>query len=372
MMQHVQVLAPHSLNVYVIVNSQFVKLLKLYTMKTLKLLFLTLFTVISVNVFSQAQVFVTNTSGPNMCDGTATLDCTNVDTLSIIWQQIAQLPDIIPSAFPFALLCAGNYSVTYNTTSGYQDTLFFTILEGVPSPCQGYELNMSTTNSLDSITCDGSATVTVINGLAPFSYNWIGIGTLTTNTVTNVCPGAYYCEVTDANGCIDVTYGDVLDASQLTGDTLVINGGSGCSPSVGTSTATLEDCFLDFYSVDTAFISLINYPSNPMDSLMVVWSVVDSTGMTMSNYTVYYPGLGMGCNELQFILYCFQKSSTIHTIVMTSAVSVSYSGIEELSDNSKQLIGVSDLMGRSCSLESGKIQILYYNDGTTEKRFVHE
>ena len=341
-------------------------------MKKLKQLFLTLFSVISVPVFSQSQVYTTNTSGPNMCDGTATLDCTNVDTMSIIWQEIAQLPDIIPSALPSALLCAGNYSVTYFTTSGSQYTLFFTILEGVPSPCQGYELTMTTTNSLDSITCDGTTTVTVINGLAPFSYNWIGIGTFTTNTVTNVCPGSYYCEVTDANGCIDVTYGDVLDASQFTGDTLIINGGSGCSPSLGTLTAMLEDCFLDFNSVDTAFISLITYPSNPMDSLTVDWSVLDSTGMSMQNYTVYYPGLGMGCHELQFILYCFQKSSTIHTIVMTSAVSVSYSGIEELSGNSKQLIGVSDLMGRACSLESGKIQILYYNDGSTEKRFVHE
>lgn len=339
-------------------------------MKKLKRLFLALFSVISLNVFSQAQVFTTNTSGPNMCDGIATLDCANVDTLSIIWQEIAQLPSVIPSAFPSALLCAGNYSVTYSTTSGFQETLYFTILDGVVSPCLGYQLIMSTTNSLDSITCDGTATVTVINGMTPISYNWIGIGPLATNTMTNLCPGIYYCEVTDANGCQDVTWIDVLDASQLTGDTLVINGGSGCSPSVGTSTVMLEDCFLDFYSVDTAFISLITYPTNPMDSLMVVWSVLDSTGMSMQNYTVYYPGLGMGCNELEFILYCFQKSSTIHTIVMTSAVSLAFSGIDEVTGNSKQLVGVTDLMGRSCSLESGKIQVLYYSDGTTEKRFI--
>ena len=341
-------------------------------MKKLKRLFLTLFSVISLNVFSQAQVFTTNTSGPNMCDGMATLDCTNVDTMSIIWQEIAQLPSVIPSAFPSALLCAGNYSVTYSTTSGFQETLYFTILEGVVSPCLGYQLIMSTTNSLDSITCDGTATVTVINGMAPISYNWIGIGTLTTNTTTNLCPGIYYCEVTDANGCQDVTWIDVLDASQLTGDTLIINGGSGCSPSIGTSTAMLEDCFLDFSSVDTAFISLITYPTNPMDSLLVVWSVLDSTGISMQNYPVYYPGLGMGCNELQFILYCFQKSSTIHTIVMTSAVSVAFSGIDELSGDTKQLIRVSDLMGRETVIQANKILIYTYSDGSKEKIFIHE
>ena len=86
-------LTPHSLNVYVLENSELVKRQKQYTMKKLKRLILTLFSVIFLTVFSQAQVYTTNTSGPNMCDGTATLDCTNVDTMSIIWQEIAQLPD---------------------------------------------------------------------------------------------------------------------------------------------------------------------------------------------------------------------------------------------------------------------------------------
>jgi hypothetical protein len=365
-------LTPHSLNVYVLENSELVKRQKQHTMKKLKRLFLTLFSVIFLTVFSQAQVYTTNTSGPNMCDGTATLDCTNVDTMSIIWQEIAQLPAVIPSALPSVLLCAGNYSVTYFTTSGSYDTLFFTILEGVPSPCQGYELNMTTTNSLDSITCDGTASVTVINGLAPFSYNWIGIGTLATNTITNLCPGNYYCEVTDANGCQDVSWADVIDSSQLTGDTLIIYGGSGCSPSLGTSTVMLEDCFLDFNSVDTAFISLITYPINPMDSLNVVWSVLDSTGMSMANYTVYYPGLGVGCNELEFILYCFQKNTNIHSIVMSSSINVAYSGIEELSGNMKQLIGVSDLMGRETSVQPNQLLIYTYSDGSKEKIFIQE
>jgi hypothetical protein len=270
------------------------------------------------------------------------------------------------------LLCAGNYSVTYSTTSGFQETLYFTILEGVVSPCLGYQLIMSTTNSLDSITCDGTATVTVINGMAPISYNWIGIGTLTTNTATNLCPGTYSCEVTDANGCQDEAWVDVLDASQLTGDTLIINGGSSCSPSIGTSTAVLEDCFLDFSSVDTAFISFMTFPTNPMDSLMVVWSVLDSTGMTMQIYPVFYPGLGMGCNELEFILYCFQKNTNIHSILMSSSINVAFSGIEELSGHTKQLIRVSDLMGRETSVQSNQLLIYTYSDGSKEKIFIQE
>ena len=308
-----------------------------------------------------------------MCDGTATLDCANVDTMSIIWEEIAQLPSILPSSSPFATsLCAGSYSVSYYTTSGSHDTLFFTILEGVPLPCQGFALSMTTTNSLDSFTCDGTTNVTVNNGMAPFSYHWIGIGILTTNILTNLCPGIYYCEVTDVNGCTDVISEEVLDASQLTGDTLVINGGSGCSPSTGTSTVILEDCLLDFNSVDTAFISLITYPTNPMDSLMVVWSVLDSTGMSMQNYTVYYSGLGSGCNELQFILYCYQKNTNIHTIEMSSSIHLAFSGLEELSGNAKQVISVADLLGRETNVQANKLFIYTYSDGSKEKIFIQE
>jgi hypothetical protein len=335
-------------------------------MNKLKRLFLALFSVISLSVYSQAQVYTTNTSGPNTCDGTASLDSTNMGITSISWIPY-DTGITIHGVFNWTNLCPGNYLLMY-TANTIPLAELVTI---VYTPCQGYSLTSTATNSTNSTTCNGSAMITA-NGLAPYSYMWSNIGALTTNTATNLCPGTYYCEVTDANGCQDEAWVDVLDASQVTGDTLIINGGSGCSPSVGTSTAMLEDCFLDFNSVDTAFISLITYPTNAMDSLMVVWSVLDSTGMSMQNYTVYYPGLGMGCNELQFILYCFQKSSTIHTIVMTSTVSVAFSGIEEVSGNNKQLIGVSDLLGRSCSLESGKIQILYYSDGTTEKRFVLE
>ena len=80
----------------------------------------------------------------------------------------------------------------------------------------------------------------------------------------------------------------------------------------------------------------------------------------------------MGCNELQFILYCFQKSSTIHTIVMSSSVSVEISGIDELLGDTKQLIRVSDLMGRETVIQANKILIYTYSDGSKEKIFNHE
>ena len=60
-------------------------------MKNLKLLLLTLLSVLSFNLFSQTQVYTTNTTGPNICDGTAVLDTTNINMTSIYWQGMGMI-----------------------------------------------------------------------------------------------------------------------------------------------------------------------------------------------------------------------------------------------------------------------------------------
>ncbi|MES2760684.1 MAG: T9SS type A sorting domain-containing protein [Bacteroidota bacterium] len=48
--------------------------------------------------------------------------------------------------------------------------------------------------------CDGSLTVGMMGGTAPFNYVW-SPGGQTTATATNLCPGSYSCTVTDFYGC---------------------------------------------------------------------------------------------------------------------------------------------------------------------------
>ena len=47
--------------------------------------------------------------------------------------------------------------------------------------------------------CDGSATASIIDGVAPFTYSW-ATGE-TTESIYNLCAGVYACTVLDANGC---------------------------------------------------------------------------------------------------------------------------------------------------------------------------
>jgi hypothetical protein len=333
-------------------------------MKKLKLLFLTLLSVISLNLFSQTQVYTSSTSGPNICDGTAVLDTTNLTMTSIVWQGMGMI--INQGSYMVTNLCPGTYGVSF-ISNNTPITLTFTITAG----CAGFGITTTSVNSTTATSCDGTITVNVNGGTAPYIYLWTN-SFLTTNTLTNLCPGIYGVEVTDANGCSDVTDVNILDSTQMVGDTLIINGGSGCSPSIGTSTVVLEDCVLDYNAVDTAFISLITYPTNPMDSLEVVWSVIDTNNVLMSNYTTYYTGLNTGCNELQFVLYCFQKSTNIKTIVMSSSVNVQFVGIKELSGNSKQLVSVTDLLGRETKIQPNKVLIYTYSDGSREIKYINE
>jgi hypothetical protein len=57
---------------------------------------------------------------------------------------------------------------------------------------------------------------------------------------------------------------------------------------------------------------------------------------------------------------------------MTSSVSLAFSGIEELSGDTKQLIRVSDLMGRETVVQPNKLLIYTYSDGSKEKIFIYE
>ena len=99
-------------------------------MKNLKLLLLTLLSVISFNLFSQVQVYTSNTSGPNICDGTAVLD-TNLNLSSIYWQGMGMI--INQGSYYVSNLCPGTYSVSF-LTNGTPVTLTFVITAGNFNP----------------------------------------------------------------------------------------------------------------------------------------------------------------------------------------------------------------------------------------------
>jgi len=136
-------------------------------MKNLKLLFLTLFSLISLSVFSQTQVYTTQTSGPNICDGTAVIDTTNINMTSIFWQGMGAI--INQGNYMVTGLCVGTYGVTFNTSNGTPVTLTFVITSGTFNPCTNFSGYITT---IDSTINDGYMTANITGGTAPYTYQW--------------------------------------------------------------------------------------------------------------------------------------------------------------------------------------------------------
>ncbi|GAB4248432.1 MAG: hypothetical protein Kow0079_00510 [Vicingaceae bacterium] len=123
------------------------------------------------------------------CDGSATAVVSGgTAPFSYLWSNNATTSSI-------TALCAGNYSVTVTDSKGCTANANIVLGEGTAISAT---IN---TNDATCGVCDGSATATGSGGNgAPFTYNWIPLGQ-TTNSVNNLCPGAYTLEVADNAGC---------------------------------------------------------------------------------------------------------------------------------------------------------------------------
>jgi gliding motility-associated-like protein len=133
-------------------------------------------------------------------------------------------------------VCAGTYTVTVTDLAGCTATTTATVTE--PS---------AVTESVTGITpascngiCDGSATVTLSGGTAPYTYTWSNGNT--TNNPADLCAGTNTCDWQDANGCagtatVTITEPAVITASITPVSTICIgqsaslsavaNGGNG-------------------------------------------------------------------------------------------------------------------------------------------------
>jgi hypothetical protein len=193
---------------------------KLLIMK--KLLFmLTVFLSVATTNFSSAQaVSAVNTTAPGVCDGYAVLvDSVNVNPTSIYWASSGAV--IQQGGYYVSGLCAGTYTVTYTNGSGMSQTYTFIIQDGAGNPCSGFYADVITTAVTDTVACDGAIDVFPYGGSAPYTYSWGSPTFGSSSSVTGICPGSYYCVVTDAAGCTYTVQCTVIDSTN--------NGGNPCS-----------------------------------------------------------------------------------------------------------------------------------------------
>ena len=148
---------------------------------------------------STSPITVSYTSSDISCnglnDGTATVVISGgVAPYNYLWDDINAQTSSTATA-----LIAGTYTVTITDANSTIATQSVVISE--PSA-----LNLTNISSVDA-TCigcaDGTATVTVSGGVAPYTYLWDDINAQTSSIATGLTAGNYTMSVTDANGCND-------------------------------------------------------------------------------------------------------------------------------------------------------------------------
>ncbi|HEU4718609.1 MAG TPA: gliding motility-associated C-terminal domain-containing protein, partial [Bacteroidia bacterium] len=149
----------------------------------------------TINVTAVSPIALTVASAPascGNCDGTLSVTPSGgASPYTYNWSNA------LPNQPNQTNLCAGIYSVTVTDASGCANSFTLTMNNsGGPTG----ETVVSNDASCPA-SCDGSATVTPIGGAAPYTYVW-NPGGQTTNSLTNMCAGSYFLQVTDTNGCI--------------------------------------------------------------------------------------------------------------------------------------------------------------------------
>jgi hypothetical protein len=241
------------------------------------------------------SIYASNPSAPGNCDGSAVGVTSNgTPPFAYVWQNGETTEQILNQ-------CEGSaVSVTITDAAGCVGTSSYIYSDSLN---WNYDLGgyvYSGTTNMDG-SCDGTAFVDVWGGQAP--YTFIHQDGQTSQEVSGLCAGIYSVFVTDASG-------DSLLLNYIVSNPSDIYNGGNYTDSIVVDTLTydiIEDCNIDFLTLDSAFISDLIYLSN--DSIQVIWSVIDANGLTnvVQDYAIT---TGIGVYELFLQIFCPQRSGS--------------------------------------------------------------
>ena len=206
------------------------------------------------------------------------------------------------------MLGAGMYSVISNDADGCESSISFEINE--PS----FTLNINDSVNASNGVCNGSIDIIVIDGTAPFLFNW-NTGD-TTEDLSGLCAGFYSVTVSDSNNCqinnsyiieneYDSTITSFVDTISVVIDTCLFN------TSVPIDSANIYD--FEIISIDSAITNWVFWQAGSAIYLDVVVS--------------YTPGL----NLIYLEIICLNKATNIYKFYgIFNSESVNVSKVEKI------------------------------------------
>ena len=188
------------------------------------------FSVIPAAITSPSPVSITPTvlqPSCGQCNGSATvLPTGGTPTYSLVWSNTQTGTNI-------SNLCAGVYMVQITDGNGCVSNS--NVIINSSSTITGETITQS--NISCAGVCDGTVSVTAIGGTGPVTYNWVHNNSAS-QTLTGLCAGTYYCNMTDANGCSRTASVTIAPASVLSFTSHVTQ--SSCSSNTGSVTVSVS------------------------------------------------------------------------------------------------------------------------------------
>ncbi|MEO9533596.1 MAG: gliding motility-associated C-terminal domain-containing protein [Crocinitomicaceae bacterium] len=144
-------------------------------------------------IFSQTDIVCFGS-----CDGSATVTVNSGGTPAYTYQWDDPLLQTTPTALN---LCAGVYTVTVSDQNLCDSVITYTIAEPTEIVIDTNVINSSCFNS-----CSGAAYITAVGGTGAYTFEWFDAITglplgVNNDSITNLCPGSYYAQITDAALC---------------------------------------------------------------------------------------------------------------------------------------------------------------------------
>ena len=252
---------------------------------------------VDVNVADFTSPLVSTTpSDPGSCNGTGTVQTDPSGSFSISWSN----------GFDGSVvngLCAGVVSVVVaETTFGCVYQAYGLVEENGTSYPLSTQISLNDA-SVDGL-CDGTAEFFAYGGVSPYTYelfdaNYSLIGS--NPSISGLCSGLYKIYISDSQGTIDSTSFYIADPGNVYSsdpyadssiiDTLFVD--------------LIEDCIIDFETIDTVWVSQITYPN--ADTAIVTWAIQDING-------IHYIDLGyaitnlLGTFAVELVLFCPGKA----------------------------------------------------------------
>ena len=273
-----------------------------------------------------APIITTTPSDSALCNGTGNVTLDPSGSFTVEWSNGSQGVNGID-------LCPGSVLVvaTENTYGCVYTQYGFVDQVGSIYPLS---VQLSVQDASEDGLCDGSAQFFAYGGVTPYNYELYDANNTLVGSSENagsLCSGVYQLILSDAVSNTDSIQFYIAEPSNFYSN-VVISVDSAIMDTLVTN--VLEECVIDFATVDSAWISAVNYIN--ADTLVVTWVVQDATGIHYVDQSYVITNF-IGNYVIELSLFCPGKAPGDPYLKILSSLYVDYnsssSGIDEWKDD---------------------------------------